>query len=483
MRKISLEQIIERLKQENPWWKAPYSLPAAYKRWAPRPYLDLLAPLVEQTSIQRAIVLMGPRRVGKTVMIHHLIDRLLEAGVQSKNICYLSVDHPIYNGLSLEEFVRFYEKAASIDIERDSCYVFFDEIQYLKEWEKHLKSLTDSYPNLKFLASGSAAAALKLQSVESGAGRFTDFLLPPLTFHEYLFLLEKDDLIRIDDLIQVEERDRHLEFKANDISSLNAHFIDYLNFGGYPEVVFSEEIRSDPGRFIKNDIIDKVLLRDLPQLYGIHDIQELNSLFTSLAFNTAGEISLEELSQNSGVVKNTIKKYIEYFEAAFLVKIVHRIDRSAKRFRRANFFKIYLTNPSMRAALFSPVSSDDSAMGSLVETGVFSQWFHSDTLLFYARWKGGEVDIVSLDKKMKPGWAIEVKWSDRYYEHAGELKSMGHFCRTHNLPIVFVTTKTIRNYRIIGNTTFEYYPASLYCYLLGYNIIKGKRTTMRSNDL
>ncbi len=469
MRKISSEQILERLKQENPWWKAPHSLPAAYRKWVPRPYLDLLAPLVEQTSIQRAIVLMGPRRVGKTVMIHHLIDRLLEAGVQSKYICYLSVDHPIYNGISLEEFIRYFEKATSINIEKDPCYVFFDEIQYLKDWEKHLKSLTDSYPNLKFLASGSAAAALKLQSVESGAGRFTDFLLPPLTFHEYLFLLKKDDLV------QIEDKENEFIIDTNDISSLNIHFIDYLNFGGYPEVVFSEEIRSDPGRFIKNDIIDKVLLRDLPQLYGIHDIQELNYLFTSLAFNTAGEVSLDELSQNSGVVKNTIKKYIEYFETAFLVRIVHRIDRSAKRFKRAYYFKIYITNPSMRAALFSPVSGDDSAMGSLVETAIFSQWFHSDRLLFYARWKGGEVDIVSLGHKMKPSWVVEVKWSDRYYKHPEELKSLSQFCKAHDLPTALITTKTIQESRRIGNTIFEYCPASLYCYGLGYNIITSKK--------
>jgi len=469
MRKISLDQIIERAIQENPWWQAPYSIPTVYSKWIPRPYLDLLVPLVEQTNIQRAVVLMGPRRVGKTVMIHHLIHRLLSAGVQPKNICYISVDHPIYNGLSLEEFIRSYEKAASIDTSREMCYIFFDEIQYLKEWEKHLKSLTDSYPNLRFLASGSAAAALKLKSVESGAGRFTDFLLPPLTFHEYLFLLKQDALVVI------EEHDKNLEFKANDISLLNQHFIDYLNFGGYPEVVFSDEIKSDPGRFIKNDIIDKVLLRDLPQLYGIHDIQELNYLFTSLAFNTAGEISLNELSQNSGVAKNTIKKYMEYFEAAFLVKIVHRIDRSAKRFKRANFFKVYLTNPSMRAALFSPVSSDDSAMGSLVETAIFSQWFHAEYLLFYARWRRGEVDIVSLDKKMKPLWVVETKWSDRYYERPEELKSLGQFCQTHNLTKALVTTKTIQEFKTIGNTTFKYYPASLYCYLLDYNIVKSKK--------
>jgi predicted AAA+ superfamily ATPase len=431
--------------------------------------LDLLAPLVEQVSVRRAIVLMGPRRVGKTVMIHHLIGRLLDAGIGPRNICYLSVDHPIYNGLSLEEFIRIFQKATSIDVAKDECHIFFDEIQYLREWEKHLKSLTDSYPNLKLLASGSAAAALRLRSVESGAGRFTDFLLPPLTFHEYLFLLGKDDLI------QVEEKKDSTEFKASDISALNSLFMDYLNFGGYPEVVFSEVIKSDAGRFIKNDIIDKVLLRDLPQLYGIHDIQELNSLFTTLAFNTAGEISLEELSQNSGVVKNTIKKYIEYFQAAFLVKIVNRIDRSAKRFKRANFFKTYLTNPSMRAALFSPMTSEDSAMGSLVETGVLSQWFHSDSPLYYARWKGGEVDIVYLGPRMKPSWAIEVKWSDRYFGHPEELDSLQRFCNYHNLASVSVTTRTISGKKRVGNTEYEYYPASLYCYLLGYNIIRGKR--------
>ena len=469
MRKISLEQILERAKQENPWWEKPHSLPTVYKNWKPRPYLDLLIPLIEQAKIKRTVVLMGPRRVGKTVMIHHLIDHLLNKGIESQKICYFSVDHPIYNGLSLEQFVKNYISITGLNLSTDNCYVFFDEIQYLKDWEIHLKSLTDSYPNIKFLVSGSAAAALKLKSTESGAGRFTDFLLPPLTFYEYLFLLNKSHLVKVN------KSEIFPQFITDDINSLNKYFIDYLNFGGYPEVVLIEEIKSDLGRFIKNDIIDKVLLRDLPQLYGIQDIQELNYLFTSLAFNTAGEVSLVELSKNSGVAKNTIKKYIEYFEAAFLIKIVHRIDRSAKRFKRANYFKIYLTNPSMRAALFSPVTSNDTAMGSLVETAIFSQWFHSDNLLFYARWKNGEVDIVSLNDKLKPNWVVEAKWSDRYFDHPNELESLNKFCNTHNLLETLVTTRTINKKKLYNNITFEYCPASIYCYMLGYNIIESKR--------
>ena len=60
-------------------------------------------------------------------------------------------------------------------------------------------------------------------------------------------------------------------------------FIHYLNFGGYPEVVLSEKIQGDMGRYVKNDIVDKVLLRDLPSLYGIKDVQELNRFFTAFS--------------------------------------------------------------------------------------------------------------------------------------------------------------------------------------------------------
>ena len=62
--------------------------------------------------------------------------------------------------------------------------LFLDEIQYLADWERHLKAFVDTHPGVKCAVSGSAAAALRLKSIESGAGRFTDFLLPPLTFHE-----------------------------------------------------------------------------------------------------------------------------------------------------------------------------------------------------------------------------------------------------------------------------------------------------------
>jgi predicted AAA+ superfamily ATPase len=473
MEAISLEDIVRRIGMENPWWEGDHTINSAYRGLRPRPYFELLLPLVKDRSVRRAVVLMGPRRVGKTVMVHHTIQALLNEGVSPKSICYVSVDHPIYNGLRLEQLLDFYGRASGVNHTSEQTYIFFDEVQYLPRWEQHLKSLVDTHSNIKCTVSGSAAAALRMKSTESGAGRFTDFLLPPLTFYEYLYLLEKTDLVSVK--VEGDADAERRSFVPRDIEEFNAQFLQYLNFGGYPEVIFSPQIQSDPTRFIKSDIIDKVLLRDLPSLYGIGDIQELNSLFTSLAFNTANEISLGALSQHSGVAKNTIKRYIEYLEAAFLVKLVHRVDRNAKRFTRANFFKVYLTNPSMRAALFSPINAEDTAVGALAETAVFSQWFHSDNTLNYARWHDGEVDIVMLDGKQKAVWAVEVKWSDRYCDNPLELKSVVSFCQANGLRSCLVTSKTMSETKQVDGLQIEFLPASVYCFMVGYNLIRGKK--------
>jgi hypothetical protein len=465
MRQIPKEQVLERIRSENPWWSPPNQVAKPYRDYRRRAYFDALYALIARTPVRRAVLLMGPRRVGKTVLLHQVVQALLQDGVAPHRICYVSVDHPILNGCSLETFLRHYVDAARLPDDDEPSYLIFDEIQYLKGWEVHLKKLVDDEPHMKLVASGSAAAALRFKSTESGAGRFTDFMLPPLTFHEYVDLLNQTNLVRSSAASQF--------FAADDIDALNAAFVKYLNFGGYPEVIFSEAIQSDPARFIKSDIVDKVLLRDLPGLYGIQDIQELNYLFTTLAFNTAQEISLEQLSQSSGVAKNTIKRYIEYLEAAFLIKVVHRIDRSARRFQRANFFKVYLTNPSIRSALFTPLRSDDPSMGALTETGIFAQWFHADYTLHYARWNKEEVDIVALGPEQAPAWALEAKWSDRAARNPAELKSLVSFAVHNGLTEAVVTTRTVRGSSDYAGLHVDFIPASLYCYTIAYNGLRG----------
>src|SRR5689334_12807550 len=188
MERISSDQILARMRLENPWWDNEPSIGQTHREMRPRAYFELFLPLVRVKEVRRAVVLMGPRRVGKTVMILHTIQALIDEGFDPKSVCYLAVDHPIYTGLGLENLLEHFSRASTTSTRSTPIYIFFDEIQYLRNWEVHLKSFVDAHPNIKAVVSGSAAAALKLKSTESGAGRFTDFLLPPLTFYEHLQL-------------------------------------------------------------------------------------------------------------------------------------------------------------------------------------------------------------------------------------------------------------------------------------------------------
>jgi hypothetical protein len=468
---FSEEQIISRLQSDNPWW-VNGALDDFYEAFEPRLYFNIFYPLVKTTSVNRATVLMGPRRVGKTVMIYHSIKKLIEEGVSPQKILYASIETPIYNNIS-PEYLFTLAKKASGDLVSEGWYIFFDEIQYLKDWEVHLKNLVDVFRKTKFIASGSAAAALKLKSNESGAGRFTDFMLPPLTFYEYIHLKNLTPLIKPD---TINWKGNIASFSsATNISELNKCFVEYVNFGGYPEVIFNQEIQSNPGRYMRADIIDKVLLRDLPGLYGIQDVQELNSLFTTIAWNSGRECSMDELSKNSGVKKSTLRQYLFYLEAAFLVHIVKRVDQKAGRFQRENFFKIYLTNPSLRSALFAPLGAEDDGMGALMETAIFSQWMQRTSFIpYYARWKNGEVDLININRiKNKPDWAVEIKWSNRFFEAPNELRSLVTFCKENNLSQALATTIDKTGVKEYNGIQIQFIPASVYAYNVGKNTIEG----------
>ena len=460
---IPKEQHLERMRVENPWWHGPaHQTDNIYQEMRPRACIETVAKLVEAEDVRRAVVLMGPRRVGKTVLLQHIIQKLLDKGVPAKAVAYLSLDQPLYSNLSIEELAARVREACGLD-DTEPAFLFLDEIQYLRDWERHLKVFVDTHSQIKCVVSGSAAAALRLKSIESGAGRFTEFFLPPLTFYEYL------DLQGIESRVVVEAGKWHFLDNAG-IDELNKHFIQYIQIGGYPETIFSETIRQDISRYVRSDIIDKVLLRDLPSLYGIQDIQELNSLFMTLAWNTAQEVSLDGLSKKSGVSKPTLKRYLEYLEAAFLIKIVHRIDRNARRFRRVTSFKAYLTNPSIHSALFGPLEGNEPS-GALIETAVFAQLFHFRNYVFhYARWQDGEVDIVSLDARARPEWCLEVKWSDRDIEQRPKRGPLLAFLKKHpRMKACYFTTRTKHGHFDIGDQQMSYFPASVYCYLAGYH--------------
>lgn len=454
---ISEEMFKNRIVLDNPWWQTG-NIDKEYLSVSPRLFLNTLFHHLKLDGLKRAILLMGPRRVGKTWLLQHSINKLLqEENVKPQHILFLPIDVPVYHNTDLEELIYAASKISGVNPQTDRLYVFIDEIQYKKDWETALKTLTDSYANIKFIASGSAASVLLKGARESGAGRFTDLTLAPLTFYEYVHMLGYD------------------ESTLEPIEQANRLFIDYVNFGGYPELVSNAIVRDNPKQFIQRDIVDKVLLRDLPSLYHIDDVRDLQAFFSYVAYHSGMVQSFEGLSQGTGLSKHTVSKLVQYLEDSFLVTKLDRVDINALSLKRATQFKLYLTNPSLRASMFQTVrNSEDKNFGYVIETAIAAQLGIGEERQNwrYANWriskKQGELDFVKIDAGIqKPVEAFEVKWSDGPFDHPAELKEAVMFAQSNNLNKILVTSKTEKGIKYMDNVELSFIPTAIFAYKMG----------------
>jgi hypothetical protein len=470
IRHLTDKQIKKALFQENPWWVKGNDW--QFREQRKRLFFNSFVKVVTMTEVHRAVLLLGPRRVGKTWMLSQSIQYLLENGVPANRILYASLENPTNLGKWLEDFLEFLPDPLSIEsvknpidgMEPYSHFVFFDEIQYLNDWQLHLKSLVDRYPNVKFIVSGSAAATLRRKSIESGAGRFRTFELPPLSFAEFCHFSE----LNIPDNIGA--KDGLVDY-TQELTEFNDSFINYLNYGGFPEAVLAAKEGIDVQEIISRDVLDRVLLMDLPSIHGIDDPRELYRFLAVIALNTGMEVSVRELAQSSNVAENTLRKYLEFLEAAFLITILTRVDDTAKRFKRRDTFKVYLTNPSLRSALFGPISNDDDQIGGMVETAVFAQHYRPSEYVndtdHYARWGGGEVDLVSRPHPAeKPNIAVEIKWSNRIMKTSDPIKNLVYFSKRNKIKEPILLTKAVEGQLLNQDVLIKVYPAAIYCYIV-----------------
>lgn len=455
MRKIDKDQVVASIERANPWWKG--GSVGGFRDLPKRSHFKRLLGLSIQKDPRRALVILGPRRIGKTVLLYQIIDKLMIDGRSPKSLMYVSLDNPVFRLSSLHELLYWgFEWAGS---KLEGATVFFDEIQYVEGWEQQLKSLVDSHGETKFIVTGSAAADLQKKSKESGAGRFSDYLLPPLSFFEYIAI--KGEIEQAPD-------------DSIDLAKLNDLYLEYLNFGGFPESITSPAVRRQPEVYIGQDILDKVLGKDLPSAFGITNPNELQRLFAALAYNTSNEVSLEAISNQSGVSKNEINKYIGFLESAFLIRVIEKTDDTLKRFQRRTHFKIVLTNPSLRSAIFGPVDAESKDLEALAETAVYSQMIiHGKRFpaYKYARWNRGgskgEVDLVHITIRGEVRGALEIKWSDRFASGQDKPKSLIAFCADNGLKQAFMTSKAQFSETNYGELKVTHMPTSFLCLVLG----------------
>lgn len=117
----------------------------------------------------------------------------------------------------------------------------------------------------------------------------------------------------------------------------------------------------------------------------------------------------------------------------------------------------------------------------MVETAIYAQWLQRDWFEpWYARWTAGrtqgEVDMVGLSpQNFKPLWALEIKWSNRYFENTGELKSLMSFCDANNLKSALVTTLDKSGSKEMEKVKLYFLPSALYAYTVGKNTIDQRR--------
>src|SRR5690606_19086848 len=139
----SEEHVQARIRTENPWWTGA-GVDELYREMRHRAFFAPFMRLV-RAKVRRAVVLLGPRRVGKTVMLQQCVQQLIESGVPPQKICLLSVDQPVYSRMRLDDLFRLCREVLKDD-DPAGYHVLFDEIQYLADWERDLKVLVDTYP-------------------------------------------------------------------------------------------------------------------------------------------------------------------------------------------------------------------------------------------------------------------------------------------------------------------------------------------------
>lgn len=300
-------------------------------------------------------------------------------------------------------------------------YYFFDEIQYAQEWDLWLKTIYDSQPETKVVATGSASPALVKGSTESGTGRWRAISVPTLSFYEYCALIGIEDLdlpsnVRPTGLLSMTQQERsNLMVK---LSAIQNHFNRYLTVGGFPELALaSNDFMAQ--QIMREDVVDKVLKRDLPSLYGLRNPTELERIFLYLCNVSSNVVSIEAIAKElNGVSRPTVEKYIGYLESANLIYVSYPIDIKEKKVLKASP-KIYIADAAIRNAVLmdDDILADSTEMGKVVETAVYKHiaafYYQKATRVGYYR--GGrankEIDIV-VDYPNIKKIMIEVKYRE-----------------------------------------------------------------------
>lgn len=301
------ERIIkEYMEKANPWWNNRFEINWFKDR-------EIYKTITKFMKTKQIIALTGLRRVGKTSIIKKLIEESLKKDFPGKNILYFSFDDFI--DIRLMDLLGIYEKILEIKLKEENFMIAFDEIQKIENWSGQLKTIYDLYPKIKFVLSGSESLFIKKKSRESLAGRIFEFKIEPLNFIEFL------------------------NFKNVKISNvwlqrelLLKEFANYLKNNGFPEII--NETDEIIEKYIKEGVIEKIIYRDIPEVFDVKDAGLMLAIFNIIYNNPGQIIEIQNLAKELNASRQIISLYLEYLEESFLIRKLYNFSKNARKVQR-----------------------------------------------------------------------------------------------------------------------------------------------------
>lgn len=346
---------------------------------------DLYKEIKPYFKAKEAIIVTGMRRVGKTTLLQLISDE-----IKTENKLFLDLENPLnqryFTGDDFEQ-IKITLETLGLDFNK-KVYLFLDEIQLVKNIPQIVKYFIDHY-DVKFFLTGSASFYLKNIFSESLAGRKYIFELFPFSFKEFLTLKN----------IKLKIPNKHSEITESIFSLINRYYKEYLQFGGFPQVINKKTIKEKQKTL--NDIFTSYFQSEVKQLSDFKKTDKLRDLILLLTERVGNRIDVSKLSQELAISRDTINDYLGFLEGTYFIKMVRPFSRN-KDIEIRKSSKVYLCD----SGLLNILTSIDQ--GSLFEQNVFQILRQKGELNYYQKKTGAEIDFI-LDKKK----AYEVKVSPR----------------------------------------------------------------------
>jgi len=356
---------------------------------------EILSEILPWLSEKKVILIKGARQVGKTTLLHQ-IREILEK--EEKQVVYFSIDQELTNPVfsNPKNLIKFLKN--EYDIENKNTFLLLDEFQYIKDSGLFLKVLFDiSKEYLNIIISGSSALKLT-EHKEFFTGRKVEFYLPTFSFLEYLWArtsFKYNFLWKLGDKFEM-LKDFYQIYK-NDLQS---NFVDYINWGGYPEVVLHSQ--TEKRNIILKEIINTYIKKDVIDFLKIENISGFNNLIAILSSQIGNLVNKHELCNTLRLHSLTLGKYLNILEGTFIFSFISPFYRNIRK-ELSRMPKVYVNDFGIKKYFIGTQYNSYTLLdGNSVENYVYNSLkkkFDKESIYFYRTVSKSEVDFVIKEKQ------------------------------------------------------------------------------------